>query len=214
MGIWNRVKRIVSADVHETLDKLENPVSMLKQYLRETEQQVEQARQALAQQLYLEKKYETLIAEAEGVVVKRARQAELAVSRGEDQMAKLALQEKLVAENKLSLYRTSYEQTKQQTAALHQQIDQLQEKYQELQFKNLVLVSRLHAAKTQQQNRELLTSFHAENAVKGFARVEAYVQKLEAQAAASEYFSALGTPVQHVELQEEVQKQLEQLKAK
>ena len=33
MGILKRIKNIVVADVHETLDKLENPVSMLKQYL-------------------------------------------------------------------------------------------------------------------------------------------------------------------------------------
>ena len=43
MGILKRIKNIVVADVHQTLDKIENPVSMLKQYLRETEQQITKA---------------------------------------------------------------------------------------------------------------------------------------------------------------------------
>lgn len=55
MSIFRRIKNIVTADVHEALNKLENPVSMLKQYIRETEQQVVKAQQALSQQLFLEK---------------------------------------------------------------------------------------------------------------------------------------------------------------
>ncbi|WP_028399286.1 PspA/IM30 family protein [Ectobacillus panaciterrae] len=217
MGIIKRIRNIVMADVHETLDKLENPMSMLKQYLRETEEQIAKAQHALSQQLYLEKKYEALIAEAEALVAKRARQAELAVSRDEDSMAQLALQDKITNEKKAALYREQYEVTKQQTVALYEQIDKLQEKYQELQHKQLVLVSRLNAAQAIKSSNAALSSFHTENAVKGFARVEAYVQKLEADAAASNYFYQLNHTVKaqvlDPQLQEEVQQALEQLKA-
>ncbi|WP_028403049.1 PspA/IM30 family protein [Ectobacillus panaciterrae] len=217
MGILKRIKNIVTADVHETLDKLENPVSMLKQYLRDTEEQVAKAQHALSQQLFLEKKYEALIAETEDIIAKRTRQAELALSRDEDNMAHLALQDKITNEKKLEMYRENYEMTKQQTAALYEQIDKLQEKYQELQYKKLVLVSRLNAARAMKQSNAALASFHTENAVKGFARVESYIQKLEAEAAASNYFYQISyaSKAQALDnnLQEEVQKELEQLKA-
>ncbi|MDM5188906.1 PspA/IM30 family protein [Bacillus sp. DX4.1] len=216
MGIFKRIKNIVAADVHETLDKLENPVSMLKQYIRETEQQVVKAQQALSQQLFLEKKYEALILEAEAVITKRTRQAELAVSRSEDDMAQLALQEKIVNEKKLEMYREHYKMTKQQTAILYEQIDTLQKEYQELQYKELVLVSRLHVARTVKENNAALASFHTENAVKGFARVENYIQKLEAEAAASNYFNQI-KPISKAhdvedDLKEEVEIELEKLK--
>ncbi|ENQ3107436.1 phage shock protein A (PspA) family protein [Bacillus sp. 491mf] len=216
MGIFKRIKNIVMADVHQTLDKLEIPVSMLKQYLRETEEQISKAQKALSHQFYLEKKYEALIVETDALVTKRTRQAELAVSREEDHMAQLALQDKIINEKKATLYREQYEITKQQTATLYEQIDKLQEKYQELQYKELVLVSRLNAAQAIKESNAALASFHTENATKGFARVESYVQKLEAEAAASNYFYQLKSPNQteslNQGLQEEIKQELEKLK--
>ncbi|MBK5433834.1 PspA/IM30 family protein [Bacillus sp. TH25] len=216
MGILKRIKNIVVADVHQTLDKIEKPVSMLKQYLRETEQQITKAQKALAHQYYLEKKYEALISETDALIAKRTRQAELAVSREEDQMAQLALQEKIVNEKKAELYRKQYEITKEQTATLYEQIDKLQKKYGELQYKELVLVSRLNAAQAIKESNRAIDSFHTESTAKGFARIESYVQKLEAETAASNYFYNLKSPNQQEvldqNLQEEVQRELEKLK--
>ncbi|KLA01408.1 PspA/IM30 family protein [Bacillus wiedmannii] len=216
MGILKRIKNIVVADVHETLDKLENPVSMLKQYLRETEQQITKAQKALSHQYYLENKYEALISETDALVAKRTRQAELAVSRGEDHMAQLALQEKISNEKKAELYRKQYEITKEQTAKLYEQIDKLQEKYEELQYKELVLVSRLNAAQAIKESNAAIDSFHTESTAKGFGRIESYVQKLEAETAASNYFYNMKSPNQQEvldqNLQEEVQRELEKLK--
>ncbi|MFK4426087.1 PspA/IM30 family protein [Bacillus sp. RC51] len=216
MGILKRIKNIVVADVHQTLDKIEKPVSMLKQYLRETEQQITKAEKALSHQYYLEKKYEALISETDALIARRTRQAELAVSREEDQMAQLALQEKIVNEKKAELYRKQYEVTKEQTATIYEQIDKLQRKYGELQYKELVLVSRLNAAQAIKESNRAIDSFHTESTAKGFARIESYVQKLEAETAASNYFSNLKSPnhqeVLDQNLQEEVQRELEKLK--
>ncbi|MDA1906358.1 PspA/IM30 family protein [Bacillus cereus] len=216
MGILKRIKNIVVADVHQTLDKIENPVSMLKQYLRETEQQITKAEKALSHQYYLEKKYEALISETNALIAKRTRQAELAVSREEDHMAQLALQEKIVNEKKAELYRQQYEITKEQTATLYEQIDKLQKKYGELQYKELVLVSRLNAAQAIKESNRAIDSFHTESTAKGFARIESYVQKLEAETAASNYFYNMKSPNQQEvldqNLQEEVQRELEKLK--
>ncbi|MGY3414069.1 phage shock protein A [Bacillus mycoides] len=216
MGILKRIKNIVVADVHQTLDKIEKPVSMLKQYLRETEQQITKAEKALSHQYYLEKKYEALISETDILITKRTRQAELAVSREEDHMAQLALQEKIVNEKKAELYRKQYEITKEQTATLYEQIDKLQKKYGELQYKELVLVSRLNAAQAIKESNRAIDSFHTESTAKGFARIESYVQKLEAETAASNYFYNLKSPNQQEvldqNLQEEVQRELEKLK--
>ncbi|PHA02281.1 phage shock protein A [Bacillus pseudomycoides] len=216
MGILKRIKNIVMANVHQTLDKLESPISMLKQYMREADEQITKAQKALSHQLYLEKKYEALILEADALIAKRTRQAELAVSRNEDNMAQLALQDKIINEKKAALYREQYEVTKQQTAALYEQIDKLQEKYQDLQYQELVLVSRLNAAQAIKDSNTTLASFHTESAAKGFARIETYVQKLEAETAASNYFYKLNSPNQtqilDQNLQEEVQQELEKLK--
>ncbi|WP_026568338.1 PspA/IM30 family protein [Bacillus sp. UNC41MFS5] len=211
MGIFNRVKTMVMADIHEVLDKVEDPISLMNQYMRELDEQVDKAKDALGQQLYLEKRQGLLVAEAQVLVAKRTRQAELAVANGEDTLARIALQEKLKEEAKLKLYAEQYAAIKQQTSALRDQIDVLLEKYNELANRRLVLLSRAHAAKAQEQLQAAIASFNTDNALKGFNRVEDYVQQLEAQALAASYFTPSAPPV-NLEIQEAVERELAQLK--
>lgn len=211
MSIFKRVKTIVKADIHELLDKVEDPISLLNQYMRELDEQVEKAKDALGNQLYLEKRHAQLVAEVSAVVLKRTRQAELAVEKGEDAIARIALQEKLLQETKLKLYQEQYESIKQQTSVLREQIDSLLEKHNELSNRRLVLLSRAHAAKAQQQLQAAILSFNADDALKGFNRVENYVRKLEAQAAAGAYFVP-AAPAVSLEIQETVERELALLK--
>jgi lia operon protein LiaH len=216
MGIYNRLKTIIGADLNEALDRFEDPLSMLNQYLREMEKQLAKAQQALADQLYLENKYQLLVADIEEVVAKRSRQAELALSKNEEEIAKLALQEKILQEEKRKMYQEQYDAAKQQTAALKDQINMLLEKFQEMQYKKLVLVSRAHAARSVQEGHAVLKSFGSEQTFAGFAKAEEQVRKLEAEAAASTYFNGLiypeKTTATNSQLQEAVQKELDFLK--
>ncbi|WHY66829.1 PspA/IM30 family protein [Neobacillus sp. SuZ13] len=211
MGIFNRGKAMVMADIHEVLDKVEDPISLMNQYMRELDEQVDQTKDALVQQLYLEKRHGLLVAEAQVLVAKRTRQAELAVANGEDTIARIALQEKLKEEAKLKLYAEQYAAMKQLTSTLRDQIDVLLEKYNELANRRLVLLSRAHAAKAQEQLQAAIASFNTDNALKGFNRVEDYVQQLEAQALAASYFIPSAPPV-NLEIQEAVERELAQLK--
>ncbi|MEH7748188.1 PspA/IM30 family protein [Neobacillus drentensis] len=211
MGIFNRVKTIVMADIHEVLDKVEDPIRLMNQYMRELDEQVDKAKDALGQQLYLEKRHGPLVAEAQVLVAKRTRQAELAVANGEDTIARIALQEKLKEEAKLKLYAEQYAAMKQQTSALRDQIDVLLERYNELANRRLVLLSRAHAAKVQEQLQATIASFNTDNAFKGFNRAEDYVQQLEAQALAASYFIP-SAPSVNLEIQEAVERELALLK--
>ncbi len=214
MGLLKRVKNVVLADLHELVDKFEDPISMTKQYLRDLEEQIEKAQHALAQQFIVERRYEALIQQAEEIVEKRARQAKLAVERNEESIAKMALQEKLAYEKKLSLYKQQYDTLKEKTTYLTEQLKQLKETYEELKVKQLDLIARANAAKAVKQINASLVSFHPDHALKGFARMEERVFALEAEAKASSYLyeshKALHSSSQ---LEEEVEKELAQLKA-
>ncbi|MGS2780473.1 PspA/IM30 family protein [Robertmurraya sp. GLU-23] len=217
MGIFKRIKDIATADFNDALDKLEDPISMLKQYLRELEGEIGKAQKALAQQLYIEKKFEAVIESTIDRVQKRARQAELAVERGEDQIARLAIEDKLQQEKKLRVYEGQYHTIKNQTNLLYDELDKLKEKYDELQDRKLLLVSRMTAAKVSNDISQVLSSINPDRAVKGFIRVEEEILKLEAKSQANQYFtkansgrieSVLGT-YSH----EDVEKELEKLKS-
>jgi phage shock protein A len=216
MGIFKRVKGIALADIHSTLDKLEDPVSMLKQYIREMEAEIEKAEQALTNQLFIEKKYEVMLSEVEALIIKRARQAQLAVERNEDEIAKLALQDKIIHEQKHTRLKETYESTKKQTTLLYGQVKKLQDTYEELQQKKLALVSRANAAQATNEVNKALISFSPENAVKGFARMEEQIMHLEAKASANQTFYELKRPqevtILDQALEQEVQHELDKLK--
>src|SRR4051794_7059729 len=104
MGIFKRLKTIASADINGLLDGIEDPIAMLNEYSREMEQEIVKGQQALARQIFVEKKQEALITETKSLVDKRTRQAKLAIEQSDEAIVKLAVQEKLNKENQLQLY--------------------------------------------------------------------------------------------------------------
>jgi len=213
MGIFKRLKSIALADAHEVLDKAENPVSMLKQYIRDMEGQLVKAQQALADQLGLEKQCEALIVQAQAVVEKRLRQANLAIERNEDEVAKLALQDKIVNERRLLAYKQQYDAVQAQTAELQSKVKALQEKYEELKLKQQELASRAHTAQAVQAIQTTISSFGADSAVQGFSRMEERIWALEAETKASQVLAAPLQPSGNALLQAEAEQEFEQLKA-
>lgn len=212
MGIFKRLKNIALADVHEVLDKAEDPVSMLKQYIRDMEEQLVKAQQALTVQLGLEKQCEALVVQAQAVVEKRLRQANLAIERNEDEAAKLALQDKIVNERSLLAYKQQSEAVQAKTAELQSKVKVLQEKYEELKLKQQELASRAYTAKAVQSIQTTISSFGADSVVQGFSRMEERIWALEAETKASQVLAVPPQPSRNALLQAEAEQELEQLK--
>ncbi|MBB3113846.1 phage shock protein A [Paenibacillus phyllosphaerae] len=194
MGIFGRVKTIVQSDIHNFLDKVEDPVSMVKHYIRELEEQLDAAQGALSQQLLVERKHASLIEQTEAIVSKRSAQAELAVDRGEDHIAQIALREKLIHQERLAFYRSQYESIQLQTSQLTDQINQLKATYDTMQAKKHYLIARVNAAEAMQGVSTTLNNFDAGKVARGFARIEEKVWKLEADVSASRQMQAILHP--------------------
>jgi phage shock protein A len=216
MSIWKRVRDLVTAHAYDVLEKLEKPERMVKQYIRELEQEWMQAEQALARQMVLKKKQESLIRDIEEAIAKRERQAKLAVETGEDAIARLALQDKLLLEKKEQAYRKQLETIEQQTEILAEQLKDLRETYEELKNKQFALLTRLHAARSIQSLDDTLASAHAEGVKKKFARLEERVLWMEMEAQARReghaFSPSLDSRLRDQHLQEEVEQALEKLK--
>lgn len=212
MGIFKRIKDIASADLNDALDRLEDPVSMLKQHLRDLDKEIQKAHAALANQLYIEKKYQSIINETRTLVQKRSRQAELAVQQENDEIARLAIEDKLLNETKLNVYQEQYQQIKSQTDLLCSQIDKLRETYEELQARQLAMISRLNVAKASADIGKAAAAINPELAARGFNKVEDHVLRLEAKAEASHYGVAKAHPLEGAQLNGTVEEELARLK--
>lgn len=188
MGIFKRMKTITAAQMNSALDGLEDPIAMLNQYIREMEYDLAKGQEALARQIFLENKQKTLILETEALVSKRIGQAKLAVERGEDPIAKLAIQEKLVHEKQLVLYNEQLKAIHLQTESLKNKLSEMQNKYDEFQHKRILLISRANVAKSIKQIQQTTVSFNSESIANGMARAEDRILMLEAEVQASENY--------------------------
>ncbi|WP_219834629.1 PspA/IM30 family protein [Paenibacillus sp. R14(2021)] len=216
MGIFKRVKDMFLAETNGMLDKCEKPLHMVDLYIREFGEELAKGQRALANQLFIEKRQSALIAEAEASVEKRDRQAMLAVKQGEDQIAKLALQEKLLQEKKLAAYREQYAAIQEQTGVLEERISQLLVQSEEFNHRRLLLASRVNVASSLKEMNQSVVSFQTGNVTKGFARAEEKVLMIEAELEAMNRFVS---PVkrsapQYLDptLTAEIDKSLEELK--
>lgn len=218
MGIFNRLKNIATAEINGLLDQVEDPINMLNQYVREMEEEISKGEHALANQIFLEKRQRESILSIEEVIAKRTRQAQLAVDQEEDQIAKLALQDKLIHEEKLTLYKEQYATIKNQTKMLQEKLNQLKEKCDELKHKRLLLISRANVAQSIKQINHTVNSLDTDHISKSFARMEERVFMMEAEVEASNRQSLPGRYLNNLSLdpmlQEEVQKELAKLKEK
>ncbi|MBM7654382.1 PspA/IM30 family protein [Neobacillus cucumis] len=216
MGIFKRIKTITLAEINALLDGLEDPIAMLNQYSREMEEELQRAQKALARQIYVENRQAALIVDTERLLAKRIRQAKLAIERGEESIAKLAVQEKLIHEKQLIVFKQQQDALKAQTKILLEKINELKEIYNALQHKKILLASRANTALTIKQIQKASALFQAETITRGIARAEDHILMMEAEVQAGNQFT---TPLAQQEAaaqtfvdEEGLNKEIEKLK--
>ncbi len=179
MSLMRRIRDMTVATLNDRLESSEDPVRLIDNYLRTQKTQIGQA-EALHQQcvnhaLTLRQQYVS----AEQLRDKREQQAIIALKAGEEQAARIVLQEKLTEEERWSQYKALYEQGKQSIVDLEEQLQQLKSDYQEVYNKRQYYVARLESVRLQQKMNERMGGLGSQNNPRLFHRLEERVVDLE-----------------------------------
>lgn len=177
--VFKRIRDIVVASVNDGLDKVENPVVMLNQYLRDMETELAKAKDAVVKQQMIERGFEKQMEQAIEKTSKRQRQARLAFDAGEEQLARKALGEMKHYEAKVNYYKDLYQKASQQVAELKSQLEELQEKFQQLKDQKHALVARANAARAKEHMQHSMENVHSESAFTEFQRLEDRIMEME-----------------------------------
>lgn len=185
MSIFNRLRDLTLANLYALIEKAEDPVKLTDQYLRNMQDDLEDAEKAVAAQIVLEKKFKQLYEEQKALVKKRDEQAHTAAQEKNIDLARRALEEKKTAEQKMSEYKLSYEQNKLIADQLREKLEEMRKQITELKNKRETLVARANAAKAQKEINRSIAGLDSNSAKAGFKRMEDRVLQMEAEAEAS-----------------------------
>ncbi|MDF2724320.1 MAG: PspA/IM30 family protein [Paenibacillus sp.] len=185
MGIFKRLRDMTMASINDLLDKAEDPVKMLTQYLRDMEEDIVDAEAAVAQQIAIEKKFKQQTEEAESMVKRRSEQAMKALEQGNEELARKALEDKKEHQTRYDELKNQYVIAKTNADQLRAQLSEMKEEFGKLKNKKDMLIARAEAAKAQKHINQAMSGFGTDNAAKGFDRMTEKVLQMEAEAEAS-----------------------------
>lgn len=185
MSLFKRLKDLTLSNVYSLIEKAEDPIKMTDQYLRNMQEDLEEAEKAVAAQIALEKKFKQLFEDQEALVKKRDEQAHLAAQAKNLDLARRALEEKKSAEQKMNEYKASYDQNKAAADNLREKLEDMRRQFTELKDKRETLVARANAAKAQRDINKTMSGVGTSSAAAGLKRMEDKVLHLEAEAEAS-----------------------------
>ncbi|MGG1314763.1 MULTISPECIES: PspA/IM30 family protein [Cohnella] len=186
MSIFKRLRDLTLSNVYALIEKAEDPVKMTDQYLRDMQDDLEDAEKAVAAQIALEKKFKQLYEEQEALVQKRDEQANIAAQAKNIELARRALEEKKAAAQKAAEYKASYEQNKAAADRLREKLEEMRKQFTELKNRRETLVARANAAKAQAEINKAMAGFGSDTALSGLKRMEEKVLQMEAHAEATE----------------------------
>ena len=214
MGIFTRFRDIISANINAILDKAEDPEKLIKLMIREMEDTLVEIKAACAGAMASSKKVQRQLAALLERIQYWDEKAQLAVSKGRDNLAREALVEKRRytrridgLENELSEHNLLVEQ-------YQGDIRQLEDKLKSARDKQRLLVQRHIHASQKIQAQEEIRRVDSAAAMMKFDELENRIERMEAEADLVNFGkqSTLDAEFEALDVDEEIEKELQALK--
>lgn len=189
-SVFERMKNVILADIHEILDEKEkkNPIAMLNQYLRECEKETEKVRKLVERQYLLKDEFTREYQHALEMAEKRKKQSEIAERAGEAELFEFAQNEHMQYAERAARLKEAKEKAEEQLVQLERKYEELKHKLKDMQLKRMELMGRENIARAQyRMNKWLENPAYSETPFRRFAEIERYLERLEYQVN-SDYF--------------------------
>jgi phage shock protein A len=184
MGLFDRIWRVIRANLNSLISQAEDPEKILEQTVLDMQEDLIQLRQAVAQAIATQKRTERQYSQALTTADDWYRRAQLALQKGDDNLAREALTRRKSYQETATAMKSQLDQQVTVVAQLKQNMMKLESKISEAKTKKDLYIARARSAKASQQINEMLGNVGTGSAMAAFERMEEKVLQMEAQAEA------------------------------
>ncbi len=217
MGIFSRTRDIIAANVTDLLDRAEDPAKMIRMIIMEMEETLIEVRASAARTIADQKEMRRHISKLDKLQENWTEKAELALSKGREDLAKAALLEKQKASDMADRLREEIGALDEALQLSEADIAKLQNKLREARARQNSIVARLESAHNRARLREMTNGPKIDEAFSRFDTLERRVDFAEGRAEAAGMGAApksLDEEIADLRSSEKVDAELEALKAR
>jgi phage shock protein A len=216
MGIFSRTRDIVAANFTDLLDKAEDPAKMIRMIILEMEETLVEVRATAARTIADQKEMRRHIGKLGSLEASWEEKAELALSKGREDLAKAALVEKQKATDMSERLQVEIAVLDDALKSSEADIAKLQSKLRDARARQSAIATRMQSAHQSIRVREAYSGERVQDAFSRFDILEKRADLAEgrAEALAMGATKTLEEEIAELQSSEKVEAALEALKAK
>jgi phage shock protein A len=185
MGLFDRLSRVVRANLNDLVSKAEDPEKVLEQAVIDMQEDLVQLRQAVARAIATQKRTEQQYNKNQSEANTWQQRAQLALSKGDENLAREALVRKKSFMDSAGVLKQQLDGQASQVDTLKRSLIALESKISEAKTKKDMLKARANAAQAQKQLQSTISGIDTSSAMGAFERMEDKVMQLEAESTAA-----------------------------
>ena len=216
MGIFSRLTDIVNSNLNAILDKAEDPEKIIRLVIQEMEETLVEVRSSAARAIADQKDIERKLNRIASIQSDWEAKAELAISKGREDLAKAALVEKAKAADMGEHLQSELDGLKEALDRYEDDVVKLEGKLREAKAKKAAIDARYSTASNTLRVKKNLHDGRIDDAFERFEKVEARLDRMEGEAESYELGKGrtLSEQITDLAKQEEIEKEFQALKAK
>lgn len=217
MGMFTRMSDIVQANINAILDKAEDPAKVIKLLIQEMEETLVELRSVAATNLAEKKQVQRQADKLQHQIKTWQAKATLAVEKDRDDLARAALGEKHLTQQKLSALTDEQNAVEESLSKLQADMGKLQDKLVEARAKQKSLIVRERSVAVRMTVKNKVHSIKIDDAIMRFEQYERRIDDLESQVDAYDLVNesqGLHAQFNQLEAESQIEQELEALRKK
>jgi phage shock protein A len=185
MGFFDRLSRLLRANLNDLVSKAEDPAKILDQSLADMQGDLVKLRQAVATAIASQRRLQNQAEQADTQAKAWYQRAETALKKGEEALAREALSRRKTYQDTATALSNQVNSQSGQVETLKKSLTALEAKIAEAKTKKDMLKARAQAAQAQEQIQTAVSNLGTNNAMAAFEQMEEKVLGLEARSQAA-----------------------------